>query len=71
MYIDAKHHWVRQEQNQALLQEAAFERWLNKIQPQAPEKEPLLTELTRWLDTWRASLQKPLPCLELAPACTL
>lgn len=71
MYMDMRHGWVRQEQNQALLQEAAFERWLNKIQPQAPEREPLLTEIARWLNTWRVTLQQPLPCLELAPACSL
>ena len=71
MYMDRRHHRVREEQNQALLQEAAFERWLSKTMPRDRGGEPFLTRLTHLFSNWIASWQESVQCSEAVPACGL
>jgi hypothetical protein len=71
MYMDLKHYSVRQEQNQALLQEAAFERWLSKTMPRDTERGPLLTRIVHLLAHWVAGWQESIQCSEAVPACGL
>ena len=70
MYTDMRHYMVRQEQNRALLQEAAFERWMSKIAPQQIEKEPLLDQVVHWFGDWFTREQASF-CSGAEPACGL
>ena len=71
MYTGMRHYRVRQEQNQALLQEAAFERWLSKTMPRAMEREPFLPKLAHLFVDWIAGWQESVRCSEAVPACGL
>ena len=71
MYTDMRHYRVRQEQNQALLQAAAFERWLTQVTPHHAQREPVLLKIARWFGAWLAGWQESIPCSDLAPACGL
>ena len=71
MYTDMRQFRVRQEQNQALLQEAAFERWLSQVTPHRAQREFVLFKITRWFGAWLAGWQGSVPCSDLAPACGL
>ena len=57
MYTDMRHYRVRQEQNQALLQAAAFERWLTQVTPHHAQREPVMLKIDRWFGAWLAGWQ--------------
>ena len=71
MYPTMREYLVRQEQNHSLAQEAAFERWLNRVTPPSLPKESLQDRISQWFHTWRASWDRAVRCSDTAPACGL
>ena len=71
MYPTIREYLVRQEQNQSLAQEAAFERWLDQVTLHSLPQEPLQDRIVQWFHAWRASWDRAVRCSETAPACGL
>jgi hypothetical protein len=53
------------------LEEAAFQRWLRRVGPLEPAKEPLSRRLVREAWQWVERRVRPIACHETFPACGL
>ena len=68
MYPTIREYLVRQEQNQSLAQEAAFERWLDQVTLHSLPQEPLQDRIVQWFHAWRASWADEGPGLSMGTA---
>mgnify|MGYP003573268891 CR=1 FL=1 len=66
-----REYLVRQEQNQGLNQEAAFERWLASVATREETQEPLGRRIVNQAAAWLNSQSRSMPCTDTAPACGL